>query len=70
MKKYSGIQKEWFEQAESFAQYVSGKTMDEVMGLPRTESGVPTEETDLVTSVTIKVNDFITALKNAVDIAE
>lgn len=71
MKKYSGIQKEWFEQAESFAQYVSGKTMDEVMALPRTESGAPdAEKTDLVTSVTIKVNDFITALKNAVTIAE
>ena len=71
MKQYSGIQKEWFEQAESFAQYVSGKTMDEVMALPRTESGAPdAEKTDLVTSVTIKLNDFITALKNAVDIAE
>ena len=71
MKKYSGIQKEWFEQAESFAQYVSGKTMDEVMALPRTESGTPdAEKTDLVTSVTIKLNDFITALKNAVTIAE
>ncbi len=33
MKEYSSIQKEWFEQAASFAKYCVGKTADEITGI-------------------------------------
>lgn len=33
MKQYSSIQKEWYEQAEAFAQYCVGKTGDEIFGI-------------------------------------
>lgn len=33
MKQYSSIQKEWYEQAESFAQYCVGKTADDIFGI-------------------------------------
>ena len=69
MKGASNIQKEWFEQADAYAWYVSGKTFDEVMATELNQ-GAPAEGTDLATSVTIHVTDFNTALKKAVDTAE
>ncbi len=64
MKGNSGIGKEWFEQANAFAEYVTGKTVDEVKGIALTE-GVPSDA-DLAASVTVHVTAFITNIEKAV----
>ncbi len=62
----SGIGKEWNEQAAAFAEYVRGKTIDEVRGIAITESGAPIDE-ELSSSVTISVKNYIDAIAKAVD---
>ena len=57
MKLYGGAQFEWFEQAASFAAYVTGKTAAEVAGIAVDEGTKPTD-VDLVASVTIAVGGF------------
>jgi len=69
MKKASQIKKEWYEQADAFAAYVTGKTIDEVKGIALDESGVPADA-ELASSVTIHVTDFIAALEKAVNNAQ
>lgn len=68
MKKASAIGKEWNEQANAFAKYVTGKTMDDVKGIAVSE-GVPTGD-DLKTSVTVHVTDFFTILEKAFNTAK
>ena len=58
MKGASPIGKEWNEQAEAFAKYVTGKTIDEVKGMALNEEGTPTAA-DIVSSVTIHVTDML-----------
>lgn len=65
MAKASSIQKEWNEQANAFAAYVIGKTVDEVKGIAVNEEGVATDA-DLATSVTIKLGGYIAAIEKAV----
>ena len=65
MGKASTIDKEWYEQANALAEYVAGKTVEEVKGIAVDESGVPTEA-DLVSSVTIKINPYKEAIEKAV----
>lgn len=65
MKKASKIEKEWNEQADAFAKYVVGKTVDEVKGIAVDEEGYP-KDTDLTSSVTIRITDFIAAVEKAV----
>lgn len=65
MKKASKIQKEWNEQADAFAAYVVGKTIDEVKGIAITEEGVA-GDADLATSVTIHIGDYVAAVEKAV----
>lgn len=65
MGKVSEIGKEWNEQADSFAAYVVGKTVDDVKGIAVNEEGVPTDE-DLASSVTVKIGIFIEAVEKAV----
>lgn len=65
MKAVSGIGKEWNEQAAAFAQYVVGKTADEVKGIAVSAEGNPTDK-DLAASVTIHVTDYIDAVVKAV----
>ncbi|MDF2655462.1 MAG: uncharacterized protein K0R19_1936 [Bacillota bacterium] len=69
MAKASGIGKEWNEQADAFAAYVVGKTVDEVKGIAVNEEGVPTGS-DLTSSVTVHVTDFIAAIEKAVGNAQ
>ncbi|MDD3168447.1 MAG: hypothetical protein PHC91_03160 [Eubacteriales bacterium] len=69
MAQASSIGKEWNEQADAFAAYVEGKTVEEVKGIALNEEGVPTE-TDLTSSVTVHVNDFIAAIEKAVGNAQ
>jgi hypothetical protein len=58
LKAYSPIGKEWNEQVASFAQYVTGKTAEEVLGISLTETTAPAEA-DIASSVTIAVGDFM-----------
>lgn len=69
MKQASGIGKEWYEQADAFAQYVTGKTLEEVKGIKVTQEGRAKEE-DLRASVTISIGGLITVLEKAVENAE
>ena len=73
MVKYSEATNEWFQQADAFAQYVIGKTADEVAALPTRVRGadephpgyvVTTDET-LFASCSITVTDFIEAVAKA-----
>lgn len=57
MIKASKIGKEWYQQAESFCAYATGKTVEEVANLAVTEKGGAVDA-DLVSSVTIGVTDF------------
>ena len=64
MRKASAIGKEWNEQANAFAAYVTGKTVDEVKGIAINEKTAPTEA-DLTASVTMSVGDIITVIEKA-----
>ncbi len=65
MGKYSSIGKEWNEQAQALADYVEGKTLEEVKGIAITEDG-KAADTDLSSSVTIAIAGFIPAIEAAV----
>jgi hypothetical protein len=69
MKAASEIGKEWYEQADAFANYIIGKTIDEVKGIALNEEGVPTE-TELVSSVSIHVGPFIEIVEKAFNSAK
>ena len=74
MVKASEIGKEWFEQIAAFAEYATGKTVEEVLNIPvyeRDESHkqVPDVE-ELKASVTVTVGDYLAALKKAADNAK
>ena len=56
MVAWGGAIAEWNEQAASFAEYVTGKTAEEVSGIA-VEAGKPTDA-DLTSSVTIKIGGF------------
>ncbi len=65
MKKASSLEKEWYEQANSLAEYFVGKTAEEIKSIPTDEAGVPTDA-DLVSSVTVKINDYKAAAEKAI----
>ena len=62
LKQFSPIGKEWNEQVSVFAQYVTGKTAEEVLGMSMTETTAPAEA-DLTSSVTIAVGDFMALIE-------
>ncbi|MBQ8835277.1 MAG: hypothetical protein IJ001_10225 [Oscillospiraceae bacterium] len=64
MKAWGGAVAEWNEQAASFASYVTGKTVDEVMGIAVNESTKPTDA-DLAASVTIAIGGFQALIQKA-----
>ena len=70
MRRASPIQKEWNEQAAAFAEYVIGKTADQVQNIAVSE-GVATDA-DLKSKVTIRIGVFqnavVEAVNNAVDL--
>lgn len=57
MVAWGGAIAEWNEQAASFASYVAGKTLSDVMGIAVDESTHPTDA-DLASSVTIAIGGF------------
>lgn len=65
MKSQSGIGKEWFEQANAFAEYAKGKTVDEIKGISIDEEGHATDEAITTSSVTISVADAIRTIEKA-----
>ena len=65
MKAWGGAKYEWNEQAASFADYVTGMTVEEVKGIAVDESTKPTDA-DLASSVTIAIGGFIPAVEAAV----
>ncbi|MFT4106570.1 MAG: hypothetical protein QM657_12485 [Lacrimispora sp.] len=65
MKKASSISKEWNEQAEGFAQYVIGKTADEVKGIAVSADGLA-DDADLKATITVHIGDFIQVVEQAV----
>ena len=69
MKKASAIGKEWYEQADAFAAYVVGKTVEEIKGIAVDETGHATAE-DLVSSVTVGIEDFQSNLEKAFNNAQ
>ena len=58
MVAWAGAIAEWNEQAASFAQYITGKTADEVAGIAITETTKPADGSDLASSVTIAIGGF------------
>lgn len=69
MKTASGIGKEWYEQADAFAKYVEGMTVEQVKGIKVDERNYPTQ-TDLKASVTISIGSFLDAVEKAVQMAQ
>ena len=61
----SSIGKEWNEQANALAAYVTGKTIEEIKGIAVNEEGVPTEA-ELTSSVTIHITDYLSGIEEAV----
>jgi len=64
MKAASAIGKEWFEQMAAFETWMTGKTLEEVKAIKLTEE-VPAE-TDLLTTVTVGVTDYLKVFEMAV----
>lgn len=68
MKAASKIGKEWNEQAAAFAQYVTGKTAEEVKGIAVKEGLAA--DADLAASVSIHVTDFMDGVSKAIAAAK
>ncbi len=66
MKAASEIGKEWYEQIESFEQYVIGKTVEEINGIKTDDHGY-VEDSSLNSSVTISISDFQAAITKAIE---
>ena len=69
MKAKSGLGKEWYEEANSFAKYATGKTASDIKGIAVTADGKATG-TDVTSSVTISVAPLMLVVSNAVAAAK
>ena len=65
MRKASPIKAEWDEQANFLADYVTGKTIDEVKGIALDDGGKPTDA-DITTGCTMNIAEILTGIENAV----
>jgi hypothetical protein len=65
MKVASGIEKEWNEQAAFLADYVVGKTVEDIDGIALDMEGAPTDE-ELTAGVTIHIAPYLDVIKEAV----
>ena len=66
MKTYSGIGKEWFEQADAFADFCVGKTADQIEKIEVGDNGKATDA-DLLSGCTMGVSDIKAAVIKAVN---
>jgi hypothetical protein len=64
MRKASKIGKEWFEQAAAYAEFATGKTVEDLKAIEVDETGHVTDA-DLVSSVTVGNEDFNIAIEKA-----
>lgn len=67
MRKASGIGKEWFEQADFFANYVVGKTADEVAAIETEEvnnHNIATDA-DILAGCTMSIDGYLSVLSKA-----
>lgn len=64
MVKASSIGKEWNEQAQALADYVEGKTLEEIRGIAVTEEG-KAADADLAASVTVSIAGYLDAIEQA-----
>ncbi len=64
MVAWGGAKAEWNKQAEAFANYVIGLTVEQVKGIAVNESGKPSDA-DLSASVTIAIPDFQALIEKA-----
>ena len=64
MRKASSIGKEWYEQAASFCQFVTGKTVSDVAAIAVDEKG-HTTDADLAASCTVGVTEFMEMIAKA-----
>ncbi len=68
MNKASSIGKDWFEQAQALADYVTGKTLAEVKGI-KIEGG-KAADADLKSGVTMTISGYVAAIEKAVNNAK
>ena len=66
MKGSSAIGKEWYEQIAALEEWMIGKTLAEVKALPVTDGKITS---DLKSSVSVTVTDYLAAVEKAVDAA-
>ncbi len=69
MKKASEIGKEWYEQADYFAAYIEGKTLEEIKGIAINEEGKAGDE-DLKAGITVHIGGFIAVVEKAINNAK
>ncbi len=69
LKSASAIGKEWYEQADALQQWMTGQKAEEVLGMKTktVNDSKYADETDLTSSVTIAVGQFLQALQSAYD---
>ena len=65
MKAWGGAKYEWYEQAATFAAYVTGKTAAQVAGIAVSETTAPADA-DLAATVTIAIGGFQALIAKAV----
>ena len=71
MKGFSGIGKEWYEQAQFFEQFCKGKTADEIAGIETEKrdeehTTVPKSGSDLAAGCTMDIGEFKEAVAKAI----
>ena len=70
MIKASKIGREWFEEVDAIQKWMIGKTADQIKGMKvavsAAEGGNISAEPDLVSSATLKIDDFITIAAKAI----
>ena len=62
MGRISSIGADWYQQAASYASYITGKTVDEALGIAVNEKSAPADA-DLASSVTMSIGSFNELLK-------
>lgn len=68
MIKASGIGKEWYEQARALADWMAGKSIDEITSMELSDGNTTVE--DLVSSVTVGVEDYLLVVEEASSVAK
>ena len=70
MRSVSGIEKEWYEQADFIEEYIIGRTAEEIGGIALDDDSRALEVPDLTSGATIRFNVFQNAIVKAVQNAE